>query len=170
MRLLIAAGAALLCCLAAGDTAQAGSVRTQPPCVVEGDPWCAEFGSTGGIPVIRGVRLTATTGGTAVISFHGSVACTNFTSAKGSVQLVSQIVDDPSLVPAATEPSGLLHTATLPPDGAATFNLASTRVFEAPGAGTYDFYFKIRRVRLTPTTGPVLCRVYNAAFTIVFRP
>jgi hypothetical protein len=170
MRRSIAAAAALLSCLAAADTAHAGTVRTQAPCVAESDPWCLEFGTSGGVPVIRRIRLNATTAGTAIITFHGSVACINPTAVKGSVQLVSQIVDDDSVVPAETEPSGLLHTATLPPEGTASFNLASTRIFEAPAAGAYDFYFKIRRRAGGLNPPAASCRVYNAVFTTVFRP
>jgi hypothetical protein len=166
---LIAAAAALLCCVIAADMAHAGIVQTQAPCVDAPDPWCLEFGTSGGVPVIRRTRLNINRPGTAIITFHGSVACINGTGSKGEVQLISQIVDDASTVPSETEPSGLLHTATLPPSGSATFNLASTRIFEAPAAGIYDFYFKIRRVVLSPT-GPVSCRVYNAVFTTVFRP
>jgi hypothetical protein len=167
---LIAAIAALLFCLTTADTTQAARMQTQRPCVDEPDPWCTSFGTSGGVPVIRRIRLNATTAGTAIITFHGSVACINFMAVKGSVQLVSQIVDNASTAPSETEASGLLHTATLPPDGAASFNLASTRIFNAPAAGVYDFYFKIRRVALTPNPGPTTCRVYNAAFTIEFRP
>jgi hypothetical protein len=169
MRRLIAAAAALLICLAAAGMAHAGIVRTQAPCVDAPDPWCTSFGTSGGVPVIRRIRLNATTAGTIMITFHGSVTCLNGTGSKGSVQLVSQIVDDASTVPSETETSGLLHTATLPPSGSASFNLASTRIFQAPAAGIYDFYFKIRRVVLSPT-GPVSCRVYNAVFTTVFKP
>ncbi len=168
MRRLIAIVAVLLCGLAAADPAQAARMQTQRPCVDEPDPWCVSFGTSGAVPVIRRIRLNATTAGTAIITFHGSVACINALGPKGSVQLVSQIVDDASATPAETETSGLLHTATLPPDGTASFNLASTRIFHAPAAGIYDFYFKIRRVALNPS--PAACRVYNAAFTIEFRP
>ena len=167
---LIAAISALLFCLMSADTAQAARMQTQQPCVDDPDPWCVSFGTSGGVPVIRRIRLNATTAGAAIITFHGSVACINFSAVKGSVQLVSQIVDDANAVPAETEISGLLHTATLPPEGAASFNLASTRIFNAPAAGLYDFYFKIRRVSLGPSPGPTTCRVYNAVFTIEFRP
>ena len=165
---LTAAVAALLCCLTAADTAHAARMQTQRPCIDAPDTWCVEFGTSGGVPVIRRIRLNAPTPGTATITFHGSVACINSPlGSKGAVQLVSQIVDDASAVPSETQISGLHHTATLPPDGTASFNLASTRIFNAPAAGIYDFYFKIRRVVLNPTTA--LCRVYNAAFTIEFR-
>jgi hypothetical protein len=167
---LIAAIAALLFCLMSADTAQAAQVQTQRPCVDEPDPWCTSFGTRGEVPVIRRIRLNATMAGTALITFHGSVACVSGIDAKGAVQLVSQIVDDASTAPSETEASGLLHTATLPPLGTASFNLASTRIFKAPKAGIYDFYFKIRRVVLAPSPGPTTCRVYNAVFTIEFRP
>jgi hypothetical protein len=48
-----------------------------------------------------------------------------------------------------------------------TFNLASTRVFAIPAAGTRTYYFKLARITMDPVT---FCYVYNAAFSVVFVP
>ena len=152
-----------------GGAALAATVLTQAPCVDAPNPWCLSFGPNGTIPVIRIIRLNADAAGKAIVTFHGSVACLNSpTGLKGEVELVSQIVTGAAANPDPAQPGGLLHTGTLPPDGRATFNLGSTRVFTVPGAGAFTYRSKIRRVGLSPASA--VCRVYNAVFTIEFRP
>jgi hypothetical protein len=153
----------------AGGAAPAATVVTQAPCVDAPNPWCLSFGPGGTIPVIRSIRLNADAAGKAIVTFHGSVACLNSpTGLKGEVELVSQIVTNAAANPDPAQPGGLLHTGTLPPDGRVTFSLASTRVFNVPGAGAFTYRFKLRRLGLSPASA--VCRVYNAVFTIEFMP
>ena len=169
MRKIVSTVIAVLGYLHTGGAAPAATVVTQPPCVDAPNPWCLSFGPSGAIPVVRSIRLNAGAGGKAIVTFHGSVACLNSPiGAKGEVELVSQIVPNAAANPDPAQPGGLLHTGTLPPDGRVTFNLGSTRVFDVPGAGAFTYRFKIRRVGLSPESA--ICRVYNAVFTIEFRP
>jgi hypothetical protein len=113
--------------------------------------------------------LDADASGKAIVTFHGSVMCLNSpTGLKGEVELVSQIVPNAATNPDPAQPGGLLHTGTLPPDGRVSFNLGSTRVFTVPGAGAFTYRFKIRRLGLSPASA--VCRVFNAVFTIEFKP
>jgi hypothetical protein len=148
--------------------ARAEIILTQPPCVSHPDDFCLTFGPNGAVPNIRTRSFTAPAAGKAIATFHGSVVCVNLSGVKGGLQLESQIVDRPSATPSPAKPGGLMHTGTLPPEGRWVSNLASTRVFSVPSAGDYTYIFKIHRSVLTPTTTE--CRVYNAAFTIEFKP
>jgi hypothetical protein len=147
--------------------ARAASIITQVPCVANAGEYCKRF-SKPGVHDVRNIPFTAPGPGTAVVTFHGALTCINFTSVKGEVHLRSQIVGEPTTKPLVTGESGLIHTATLPPEGIFAFNLASTRVFTIEAAGLSTFYFRVRLVDLSPGAGE--CRVYNAAFTIAFEP
>ena len=149
-------------------TAHAATILRQAPCVSEPDDFCVSFGASGPIPEIRRRAFDAPGPGTAVVTFHGSLTCANFTGTKGSVLAVSRIVTHAAAEPSPRLRGGLIHTATIPPQGSASFNLASTRVFEIPSAGRYSYIFKVQRISLIP--GPSECRVYNASFTIAFEP
>ena len=165
LRIIIVAALAGYVQGAAGP-AHAATILSQAPCVDPPASHCLAFGPSGTIPTIRSRTLNANAAGKAIVTFHGSVACLN-PSGKGGVELVSQIVSNAGLVPDAAAPGGLLHTSVLPPEGSATFNLASTRVFTVPGAGRFTYSFKIRRVEMSAGTE---CRVYNAVFTILVEP
>ena len=151
--------------LAAAAPARA-AVLTQPPCVAASNDHCVQFLNTGAIPLVRRITFRPVSAGKAVVTFHGSVVCTTTSGGKGHVELVSQIVTG-AAVPDETQPGGLRHNSTLPPQGRVSFNLASTRVFNVPASGTFVYLFKIARVQMTAST---ICRVYNAVFTIQTDP
>jgi hypothetical protein len=152
--------------VAAGGPAHA-AVVTQAPCVASPNDYCVQFRNTGAIPLVRRLTFRLTRAGKAVVTFHGSVVCTTSSGGKGHVELVSQIVNSIAAVPDETQPGGLRHNSTLPPAGRAAFNLASTRVFTIPAAGTFVYAFKIARVQMTAAT---TCRVFNAVLTVQTDP
>jgi hypothetical protein len=147
--------------------ARAATIVAQTPCVKGSNEFCVSYGTTGAIPTIRSVTFTAPRAGKAIVTFHGSLTCINFTSTKGRLQMVSQIVSAAGATPAPDQPGGLIHIGTLPPQGEAAYNLGSTRVFTINAAGQFTYFFKVRRIALTPSG--TQCRVYNAAFTIQFE-
>jgi hypothetical protein len=147
--------------------AQAATILSQAPCVDPPNSYCLAFGPSGAVPTIRSRTLNASAAGRAIVTFHGTVVCLNPTLVKGGVELWSQIVNAAGANPQPGGQGGLLHTSVLPPEGSATFNLASTRVFNVPGAGRFAYSFKIRRMQMS---AGVQCRVYNAAFTILVEP
>ena len=150
----------------------AAVIKTQIPCTPI-DGYCRVFSYAQTIPTIRNFSFTAPSAGTAQVTFHGSMYCSNADSNPGNgvIDIASQIVDDPNAAADAVGPGGLRHAARLMPNtGAAnstTFNLASTRVFTIGGAGVKSYRFKMTKV--TMNTGTV-CFVYNASFSVVFIP
>lgn len=151
-------------------------VRAQGPCTpVTGQSYCFVFDANDPVPVVRAFTYTVPGPGRAVVSFHGAMFCGGgFNSAGEVIDLVSQIVSNAGTVPSLTGPGALRHATRLASSNATggyglstTFNLASTRVFALPSAGTRTVYFKLDRLRMDASTD---CTVYNAAFTVVFVP
>lgn len=163
----------------AAAATDAAEIRRQAPCASNLTGNCLQFGAEGEIPVVRSLRFNAPNAGTAAVSFHGSLVCAGSTvsevePADMTVDLATQIVAAADAVPTVNGPGGLRLLTVLKnsPEhseaSAATFNLASTRVFRFPAAGTQTYRFKIARLRsMDPDTA---CAVYNAAFTVIFLP
>jgi hypothetical protein len=175
----IVALAVLLAGLAVCGAAVAQPVIvTQKPCLwFPDDPevdFCA-FVNGSSIVTTRSIRLRAPSAGTAVVSFHGSIAC----DVSGTLQdrpliLVTQIVTKPDQAPDPDGPGGLLlrtilKNTTEHVNGAFhSFNLSSMRTLEIGAAGNRNFYFRIERQdELGQGVG---CIVYNATFTVLFVP
>jgi hypothetical protein len=164
---VLLAGIGLAAALGAAGSARADLVVAQQPCVVSGQQYCVNFGTGGTIPTIRTVSFNATAVGKAVVTFHGALTCVNPTVTKGRLHFLSQIVAGVTGTPSPALPGGLIHIGTLPPNGEAAFNLASTRVFAIGAIGRRGYSFQLQRVALSPPG--TQCRVYNAAFTIQFE-
>ncbi len=150
----------------AAPASAAALIVTQPPCTpVEG--FCASFTHATAIPTVRSFSFNAPSKGTAMVTFHGSMTCTFGANA---TILESQILSQANFTPSRLGPSGLQHKAQhIDPnnlDIQVSFNLASTRVYTIPAAGTQNYFFKIKKVLMI--TG--FCTVDNAAFTVVFLP
>jgi hypothetical protein len=157
----------------AGSASAAAVIKSQTPCVPNPN-YCRQFTWTGSIPTIRNYNFTAPSKGTAMVQFHGTAVCENGGGVAdgGLVIFRSQIVDEPDAVPDSHGPGGLWHGARMLPQqtlasGRVTFNLASTRTFAIPAAGTKSFRFRIARVNMSTDT---YCFIYNASFTVVFIP
>jgi hypothetical protein len=158
--------------------AVAVEIRRQAPCFAPSG-FCVRFeGSdveTPEIPVIRTIRFNAPSEGTAVVSFHGSLLCSNdvLPHSDRIVDLVSQIVAAADAVPTVSGPGALRLASVLKVSegdrffATETFNLASTRVFTIPEAGLETYRFKIAALRMD---AGITCLVYNAAFTVLFVP
>jgi hypothetical protein len=127
-------------------------------------------GGSGQTTVLRSFAFTAPRAGRALVGFHGSMFCENLVSAGRIVDLVTQIGTDPDAPPSVNDPGALRHAVTLAGVAESTattepFNLASTRAFIIPSAGTRTFHFKMRPLLFQPQTS---CYLYNLAFTVVF--
>jgi hypothetical protein len=142
-------------------------IKTQTPCTTS-QGYCLQILPTGTIPTIRSFQFTAPSKGTAEVTFHGSLVCTFANPLAGAavVDLVSQIVLTAASVPDVNGPGALRHAGTLLPS-TISFNLASTRVFNIPAAGTKTYHFRIARQQMGANSA---CVVHTATFTVVFVP
>jgi len=165
-----------LFCVFAVPAGAAPVIKSQAPC--SSTTFCLQFTNTGTIPVIRSFTFTAPSVGTAEVSFHGALVCSDVNISQRNpvvVDLVSEIVTASNATPSATMPGGLRHAVVWEPiilnvlftGFTQSFNLASTRVVSVTSAGNKNFFFKIARLRMDPDTS---CVVYNAAFSVVFIP
>ena len=169
--LRIALGFVLLGYLATlGSTASAAAmIKSQAPCVTV-NGYCLSFSSASSIPIIRSIKFTAPSAGTASVTFHGSMICSNTGDDSRVVDLTSQIVPKSTLAPDPNGPGGLRHAIVLFSRTVGTsdsFSLASTRDFNIAGAGPHNFHFKMQKLRMDANTS---CYVYNAAFSVLFIP
>ena len=163
----------------AAAASDAAEIRRQTPCGSNISEFCLLFRGNDEIPVVRSLRFNAPNAGTAAVSFHGSLVCAGPTPSEVEpadtvVDLATQIVATADAVPTVTGAGGLRLATVLKNSvehtepAAATFNLASTRVFTFPAAGTQTYRFKIARLRTMGSD--ISCAVYNAAFTVIFLP
>jgi hypothetical protein len=153
--------------------ASAAVIKSQPTCA-GASGFCLQFSAPGTtIPVIRSIAFIAPSAGTAAVSFHGSLVCSNNSTTDKVLDFATQIVTSASAVPVVNG-AGALRLATVLKDSTEhtlnttdTLNLASTRVFSIPGAGQKNYYFKIAALRMDAST---TCLVYSATFTVQFVP
>lgn len=162
-----------VCLVGFADAASAAAViRTQAPCAGPSG-YCLRFDAGAAIPVIRSFQFNAPSKGTAAVSFHGSLVCSNGAIADKVVDFATQIVTSAGAVPVVNGPGALRLAMVLkdsPEHALATtdsFSLASTRVFGIAAAGVRTFYFKIASLRMDAST---FCLVYDATFTVQFVP
>jgi len=142
----------------------AATVKTQAPCVEPGFDYCVSFTHTPATVLIRALHFTAPSAGTAIVTFHGSMVCSN---SEDFLDLFSQILDTNGR-PDLTGPGALRHKTRLAPAPAGTtFNLASTRVFTIASAGSTTFRFRIFKFEMYE---PTVCKAYTAVFTVQFVP
>ena len=140
---------------------RADQIVSQPPC-----QFCLEFTNAEPIDGFSlTIRLSAPGRGTAVVTAHGSLVCTNTISSLATIDLGAQIVRDNEAADSTSGPGRLVVFAQLPGSGATTFNLASTRVFPIAAAGTTDFRLRLRRSVQSPNT---ICRLRDVALTVHF--
>ena len=152
------------------SSATAAVIESQAPCVTANGYCMAFTNTTDPIPDVRFIRFTAPGPGTASVTFHGSMVCSNTGDDSRVVDLVSQIVPRPTDVPDASGPGGLRHAIVMFSRTAGTsdsFSLASTRDFTVKQAGRQTFYFKLAKLRMDANTS---CFVFNATFTVLFVP
>jgi hypothetical protein len=161
-RSLAAAAALLLSALAA----QADIVRQYPACNGE----CVFLPSGfGGDFTARTIRFSAPSRGTLLLSFHGTLHCSNNATFKRNVAVYSQIVPGNAIADPAG-PSGLDFFASLEASDnntrSKTFNLASTRVFTIRRRGARVYRFRLHRFGIEDDAS---CSVRNGAFLVDFR-
>jgi hypothetical protein len=163
-----------------GFAAAAGGVeiRRQAPCIAPSG-FCLRFEGSDveipEIPVVRTTRFNAASAGTAAVSFHGSLHCSNDVLPRSDriIDLATQIVAAADAVPTVSGPGALRLASVLKVSegdrffATETFNLASTRVFAIPEAGLQTYRFKIAALRMD---AGITCLVYNATFTVLFVP
>lgn len=157
--------------------AQANNV-SQRPCtpelgsaVAQADRYCFSFNAGDTLPIVRTFSFTSPSKGTGILTFNGSMSCSNLNGTTSAVvDLVSQIVTNVNATATVSESSGLRHAVRLLPDPSGnsdSFNLASTRAIKFTAADTKTFFFKLTPLRMDAFTR---CFVYNAAFTMSFAP
>jgi hypothetical protein len=162
--LLLGAFAAL-----ASPASAQGVIKTQQPCVSTLG-YCLSFGSGDAIPIIRTMVFDAPSAGTASVTFHGSMTCSNTADDARVVDLASQVVSNSNAAPDPNGPGGLRHAIVMfsrPAGTSDSFNLASTRDFTINGAGRQRYHFKMQKLRMDGNTS---CFIYNAAFSVLFVP
>ena len=93
-------------------SASAAVIKSQATCA-GASGFCLEFSGPGTtIPVIRAIAFIAPSAGTAAVSFHGSLVCSNSSVTDKVVDFGTQIVPSASAVPVVNGP-GALRLATV---------------------------------------------------------
>jgi hypothetical protein len=171
-------GFAIAASTAYGIPANAAQIKASGICK-NGASYCIAFNNTGVIPLAGAFTFNAPTAGTALVSFNGSMQCSNFSTDTGSttgvVDLTAQILTSAAQTPDYQGPGGSRIKMRLAPakddfvltrDNSAFINLASSRVLPLT-AGAHGFVFKIVRKKMDALTS---CIVFNGDFKVVFVP
>jgi hypothetical protein len=153
-------------CFITGPALAAGFL-TQKPCD-PGAGFCKFISPASAIPTIRKIAFKAPGKGKANVSFNGSLVCETDGAAPRIVDFASQITDVGNATADPAGPGGLRHTTQFDVNQqTATMNLASSRLFNISGAGKNKFFFRLTALQFDTNTS---CYIYNAVFTVDFKP
>jgi hypothetical protein len=152
--------------------ADAATIVTQPPCR-NGGGVCAAFSAADPVPRFKAFVFVAPRAGTAIVSFHGTMNCTNLSAAvdgsHGVVDLSTQIVEGGG-APNYMKPGGQRFAMLLPPTNAMNYsyavNLAASRVMKLK-KGRHVLRNLLAKNRMDPNT---LCTIFNGNLSVTFVP
>src|SRR5436305_9391296 len=134
MRLAVVLGTVSFLSLLSGGAQSAPILQAANICNYSGAQ-CLFFSQAGTAFTARSLDFNAPGAGKALVSVTGSGVCTNGATSVSVADFETQIVNDPSAVPAYENPGGNRFRFTLPAfapsalSGNGVFNLASERLF-----------------------------------------
>jgi hypothetical protein len=121
------------------------------------------------IPLIRTFKFTAPGPGVALVTFNGTMSCTNSSAVDAYIDLAAQIVTSQTAAAASNGPGGAHHLVVVPTPSTLTptveINLASSRALTYPSGGQKTVYFRITKLHMGETTA---CDVFNPMFTVLY--
>ncbi len=151
--------------------ARADLVFAQGPCASSGA--CTFFYDQDAVPTVRSFKFTVPDAGKAIVSFNGSMSCSNPTGVNfGVVDLSAQIVTSDTEEPDHQGPGGSRIYMVLPPgdgvfDVAVPLNLAATRVLNITAGANKRVQFKLKRNTMM---AGMYCTVWTASFVVQYVP
>lgn len=170
LRTLASVTAVSLAAIFSGEDAQAGRLKGQDGCRDRPDAACLKFDHDDPIPVVRSFQIAGGRPGSYEIHFNGSMECSNASSSRAIIDLVSQITTDAEGTPAIDAPSGLRHAVVLDPGVAGqpapseSFTLFSVRTLTTT-VPNQVVSFRLARARMDPGTS---CRLFNDSLSAFF--